>query len=77
LARLTGRQRPERDARRMLQSTIDGVFSNMSAKPRVEKPYEEELPPVSPSLCLSLCVCVCACVCVCVCVCVCLWPRLL
>ncbi|KAI8350052.1 hypothetical protein B0O80DRAFT_458943 [Mortierella sp. GBAus27b] len=45
LARLTGRQRPERDARRMLQSTIDGVFSNMSAKPRVEKPHEEELPP--------------------------------
>ncbi|KAG0350516.1 hypothetical protein BGZ54_003771 [Gamsiella multidivaricata] len=45
LARLTGRQRPERDARRMIQSTMDGVFSNLSAKPRVEKPYEEELPP--------------------------------
>ncbi|KAF9571431.1 hypothetical protein EC968_000526 [Mortierella alpina] len=24
---------------------MDGVFSNLSAKPRVEKPYEEELPP--------------------------------
>ena len=47
LARLTGRQRPERDARRFVQSTMDGVFSNLSAKPRVEKPYEEELPPVS------------------------------
>ncbi|KAG9321057.1 hypothetical protein KVV02_000671 [Mortierella alpina] len=45
LARLTGRQRPERDARRFVQSTMDGVFSNLSAKPRVEKPYEEELPP--------------------------------
>ncbi|CAO3568874.1 unnamed protein product [Mortierella alpina] len=45
LARLTGRQRPDRDARRFVQSTMDGVFSNLSAKPRVEKPYEEELPP--------------------------------
>ncbi|KAI8606758.1 hypothetical protein EDD21DRAFT_480 [Dissophora ornata] len=45
LARLTGRQRPERDAKRIIQSTMDGVFSNLSAKPRVEKPYEEELPP--------------------------------
>ncbi|KAF9930127.1 hypothetical protein BGZ67_005982 [Mortierella alpina] len=41
----SGRQRPERDARRIVQSTMDGVFSNLSAKPRVEKPYEEELPP--------------------------------
>ncbi|KAF9957729.1 hypothetical protein BGZ72_001490 [Mortierella alpina] len=41
----SGRQRPERDARRFVQSTMDGVFSNLSAKPRVEKPYEEELPP--------------------------------
>ncbi|KAF9110860.1 hypothetical protein BGX27_005777 [Mortierella sp. AM989] len=45
LARLTGRQRPERDAQRMVRSAVDGVFSNLSAKPRVEKPYEEELPP--------------------------------
>ncbi|KAF9963380.1 Nedd4 interacting protein [Mortierella alpina] len=41
----SGRQRPDRDARRFVQSTMDGVFSNLSAKPRVEKPYEEELPP--------------------------------
>lgn len=46
LARLTGRQRPDRDARIMIQTTMDGVFSNLSAKPRVEKPIEEELPPV-------------------------------
>ncbi|KAI1320119.1 hypothetical protein EDD11_002091 [Mortierella claussenii] len=45
LARLTGRQRPERDAQRMVRSAVDGVFSNLSAKPRVEKPFEEELPP--------------------------------
>ncbi|KAF9170479.1 hypothetical protein BGX20_008922 [Mortierella sp. AD010] len=45
LARLTGRQRPERDAQRMVRSAVDGVFSNLSARPRVEKPYEEELPP--------------------------------
>ncbi|KAF9431739.1 hypothetical protein BGZ76_011754 [Entomortierella beljakovae] len=45
LARLTGRQRPDRDAQRMVRSAVDGVFSNLSAKPRVEKPYEEELPP--------------------------------
>lgn len=36
-------------ARRMIQQTVDGVFSNLSAKPRVEKPYQEELPPVSLS----------------------------
>ncbi|KAF9920862.1 hypothetical protein BGZ65_010869, partial [Modicella reniformis] len=54
LARLTGRQRPERDARRMLQSSIDGVFSNLSAKPRVEKPYEEELPPAYKSVALDV-----------------------
>ncbi|KAF8967396.1 hypothetical protein BGZ46_000177 [Entomortierella lignicola] len=48
LARLTGRQRPERDAQRMVRSAVDGVFSNLSAKPRVEKPFEEELPPVRP-----------------------------
>ncbi|KAG9319525.1 hypothetical protein KVV02_003124 [Mortierella alpina] len=32
-------------ARRMIQQTMDGVFSNLSAKPRVEKPFQEELPP--------------------------------
>ncbi|KAG0202588.1 hypothetical protein BGX28_004934 [Mortierella sp. GBA30] len=32
-------------ARRMIQQTMDGVFSNLSAKPRVEKPHQEELPP--------------------------------
>ncbi|KAF9559053.1 hypothetical protein EC968_006750 [Mortierella alpina] len=32
-------------ARRMIQQTMDGVFSNLSAKPRVERPYQEELPP--------------------------------
>ncbi|KAF8939567.1 hypothetical protein BGZ58_009355 [Dissophora ornata] len=32
-------------ARRMIQQTMDGVFSNLSAKPRVEKPTQEELPP--------------------------------
>ncbi|KAI8353091.1 hypothetical protein B0O80DRAFT_453061 [Mortierella sp. GBAus27b] len=32
-------------ARRMIQQTVDGVFSNLSAKPRVEKPFQEELPP--------------------------------
>lgn len=47
LARITGRQRPGTEARRMIQSTMDGVFSNLSAKPRVERPLEEELPPVS------------------------------
>ena len=33
-------------ARRVIQSTMDGVFSNLSAKPRVERPHQEELPPV-------------------------------
>ncbi|KAG0041843.1 Nedd4 interacting protein [Gryganskiella cystojenkinii] len=32
-------------ARRVIQTTMDGVFSNLSAKPRVEKPHQEELPP--------------------------------
>ncbi|KAF9352643.1 hypothetical protein BGX34_012055 [Mortierella sp. NVP85] len=32
-------------ARRMIQQTVDGVFSNLSAKPRVEQPHQEELPP--------------------------------
>ncbi|KAF9131499.1 hypothetical protein BGW39_001745 [Mortierella sp. 14UC] len=54
LARLTGRQRPERDARIMIQTTMDGVFSNMSAKPRVEKPIEEELPPSYKSAALDI-----------------------
>ncbi|KAG0215393.1 hypothetical protein BGX33_001242 [Mortierella sp. NVP41] len=54
LARLTGRQRPERDARRMIQTTMDGVFSNLSAKPRVEKPIEEELPPSYKSAALDI-----------------------
>ncbi|KAG0258113.1 hypothetical protein BG011_003517 [Mortierella polycephala] len=54
LARLTGRQRPERDARIFVQSTMDGVFSNLSAKPRVEKPYEEELPPSYKSAALDV-----------------------
>ncbi|KAF9907086.1 hypothetical protein EC991_011304 [Linnemannia zychae] len=54
LARLTGRQRPERDARIMIQTTMDGVFSNLSAKPRVEKPIEEELPPSYKSAALDI-----------------------
>ncbi|KAG0260818.1 hypothetical protein BGZ95_004354 [Linnemannia exigua] len=29
----------------MIQQTMDGVFSNLSAKPRVEQPAVEELPP--------------------------------
>ncbi|KAF9126076.1 hypothetical protein BGW39_006947 [Mortierella sp. 14UC] len=29
----------------MIQQTMDGVFSNLSAKPRVEQPITEELPP--------------------------------
>lgn len=32
-------------ARRMIQQTMDGVFSNLSAKPRVEQAAVEELPP--------------------------------
>ncbi|KAF9170878.1 hypothetical protein BGX21_005141 [Mortierella sp. AD011] len=32
-------------ARRMIQQTMDGVFSNLSARPRVEQPRQEELPP--------------------------------
>ncbi|KAF9900556.1 hypothetical protein EC991_007179 [Linnemannia zychae] len=32
-------------ARKMIQQTMDGVFSNLSAKPRVEQPVLEELPP--------------------------------
>ncbi|KAF9355854.1 hypothetical protein BGX26_006041 [Mortierella sp. AD094] len=32
-------------ARRMIQQTMDGVFSNLSAKPRIEQPLQEELPP--------------------------------
>ncbi|GJJ72551.1 hypothetical protein EMPS_04909 [Entomortierella parvispora] len=32
-------------ARRVIQSTMDGVFSNLSARPRVERPHQEELPP--------------------------------
>lgn len=54
LARLTGRQRPDRDARIMIQTTMDGVFSNLSAKPRVEKPIEEELPPSYKSAALDI-----------------------
>ncbi|KAF9913854.1 Nedd4 interacting protein [Lobosporangium transversale] len=54
LARLTGRQRPERDAQRMVRSAVDGVFSNLSAKPRVEKPYEEELPPAYKTAALDV-----------------------
>ncbi|KAF9924553.1 hypothetical protein FBU30_005525 [Linnemannia zychae] len=54
LARLTGRQRPERDARIIIQNTMDGVFSNLSAKPRVEKPIEEELPPSYKSAALDI-----------------------
>ncbi|KAG0336773.1 hypothetical protein BG000_006193 [Podila horticola] len=41
-------------ARRMIQSTMDGVFSNLSAKPRVEKPYQEELPPPYKSAALDV-----------------------
>jgi hypothetical protein len=37
-------------ARRVIQSTMDGVFSNLSAKPRVERPHQEELPPVSKKM---------------------------
>ncbi|KAG0049525.1 hypothetical protein BGZ83_005711 [Gryganskiella cystojenkinii] len=54
LARITGRQRPGTEARRMIQSTMDGVFSNLSAKPRVEKPVEEELPPSYKSAALDV-----------------------
>ncbi|KAF9206621.1 Nedd4 interacting protein [Haplosporangium sp. Z 27] len=54
LARLTGRQRPERDAQRMVRSAVDGVFSNLSAKPRVEKPFEEELPPAYKTAALDV-----------------------
>ncbi|GJJ71608.1 hypothetical protein EMPS_03958 [Entomortierella parvispora] len=54
LARITGRQRPGTEARRMIQSTMDGVFSNLSAKPRVERPVEEELPPSYKSAALDV-----------------------
>ncbi|KAK3813622.1 MAG: hypothetical protein J3R72DRAFT_376395 [Linnemannia gamsii] len=33
---------------------MDGVFSNLSAKPRVEKPIEEELPPSYKSAALDI-----------------------
>jgi hypothetical protein len=38
----------------MIQTTMDGVFSNLSAKPRVEKPIEEELPPSYKSAALDI-----------------------
>ncbi|KAF9084763.1 hypothetical protein BGX29_002353 [Mortierella sp. GBA35] len=48
-ATATGPSRPQFPAavgaRRMIQQTMDGVFANLSAKPRVEQPAVEELPP--------------------------------
>ncbi|KAG0328033.1 hypothetical protein BGZ99_006385 [Dissophora globulifera] len=40
-------------AKRMIQKTMDGVFSNLSAKPRVEAPQQEELPPPYKSAALD------------------------
>ncbi|KAF9391392.1 hypothetical protein BGX21_011256 [Mortierella sp. AD011] len=45
LARLTGRQRPERDAQRMVRSAVDGVFSNLSARPRAYKTAAMDVSP--------------------------------
>ncbi|KAI1314985.1 hypothetical protein EDD11_001421 [Mortierella claussenii] len=40
-------------AARIIQQTMDGVFSNLSAKPRVERPHQEELPPPYKSAALD------------------------
>ncbi|KAF9580533.1 hypothetical protein BGW38_002791 [Lunasporangiospora selenospora] len=44
----------ESTRRRMVGAPNDGVFANLAAKPRVEKPFQEELPPPYKSAALDV-----------------------